>query len=108
MNDLVNELASKTALLDAAIRQLGKRGSAYAEAERDYRCALAKQILLERGKGTPVTIISDICKGDKEISLLRFKRDCAEVTYKSALEAINSYKLQIRIMDAQIEREWHS
>lgn len=108
MNDLVNELAAKTALLDTAIRKLGTRGSAYAEAERDYRCALAKQILAERDKGTPVTIIGDVCKGNKEISTLRFKRDCAEVMYKSALEAINSYKLQIRIMDAQIEREWHS
>ena len=55
-----------------------------------------------------MTIIGDICKGNKEISALRFKRDCAEIAYKSALEAINSYKLQIRIMDAQIEREWHS
>lgn len=108
MNDMVNELGAKTALLDTAIMHLGKRGNAYAEAERDYRCALAKQILIERDKGTPVTIIGDICKGDREISMLRFKRDCAEVAYKSALEAINSYKLQIRILDAQIEREWHS
>lgn len=107
-NDMVNDLALKTSMLDTAIRKLGTRGSAYAEAERDYRCALAKQILSEREKGTPVTIIGDICKGKKEISELRFKRDCAEVMYKSALEAINSYKLQIRIMDAQIEREWHS
>ena len=106
--DLVNQLAGKTALLDTAIRALGKRGNLYAEAERDYRCALSKKILVERDKGTTVTIITDVCKGDSEIAELRFKRDCAEVSYKAALEAINSYKLQIRILDAQIEREWHS
>lgn len=31
MNDLINAVGEKTALLDAAIRQLGKRGQAYAE-----------------------------------------------------------------------------
>ena len=108
LNDLINAVGEKTALLDAAIRQLGKRGQAYAEAESNYRMALSKAILEERANGTPVTIISDICKGKSDIAKLRFQRDCAEVVYKSAMEAINSYKLQIRIMDAQIEREWHS
>ena len=108
INDVINAVGEKTALLDAAIRQLGKRGQAYAEAESNYRMALSKAILEERANGTPVTIISDICKGKSDIAKLRFQRDCAEVVYKSAMEAINSYKLQIRIMDAQIEREWHS
>ena len=67
---------------------------------------LAKKMVQEREKGTPVTIISDICKGDTEIARLRFERDCSEVVYKSAMEAIQSIKLQIRILDAQIEREW--
>jgi hypothetical protein len=106
MNDLVNEIGEKTHLLDAAIKQLGKRGQAYAEAEMTYRIALSRKILEERDKGTPATITSDICRGDAEIARLRFERDCAEIVYKSAMEAINSYKLQIRILDAQVQREW--
>lgn len=104
--DLISEIGAKSAMLDTAVKQLGIRGKAYAQAERDYKVALAQKIILEREKGTPVTIISDICKGDIEIARLRFERDCAEVVYKSALEAIQSIKLQIRILDAQIEREW--
>lgn len=106
--ELIQQIGQKSALLDAAIRALGKRGQAYAEAESNYRMALTKAILEERANGTPVTVISDICRGKPEIAKLRFERDCAEVVYKSAMEAINSYKLQIRIMDAQVEREWHS
>lgn len=105
-NDLVTEISGKVALLDAAIRQLGKRGQAYAEAERTYKIELAKKILNERDKGVPVTIISDICRGDPTIAKLRFERDCAKVVYESAQEAINSYKLQLRLMDAQLTREW--
>lgn len=104
--DLVQEIGQKSRLLDTAIKELGKRGRAYAEAEKEYRIAMARKILEEREKGTPVTIISDLCRGNPEIAKLRFDRDCAEVVYKSAMEAINGYKLQIRILDAQVEREW--
>lgn len=104
--DLINEIGQKSRMLDAAIRELKQRGQAFAQAERDYRVGLAQKILTERDKGTPVTIISDICKGDAHIAKLRFERDVAEVVYKSAMEAINGYKLQIRILDSQVEREW--
>lgn len=106
--ELIQEIGVKSSLLDAAVKQLGVRGKAYAQAERGYKVALAQKIIQEREKGTPVTIISDICKGDHEIARLRFERDCAEVVYKSAMEAIQSIKLQIRILDAQVSREWSS
>ena len=106
MNDLVTEIGNKSRMLDVAITELKKRGQKYAEAEKVYRLALARCILDEREKGTPVTIISDICRGSTQIAGLRFERDCAEVVYKSAMEAINSMKLQIRLMDSQLDREW--
>ena len=104
--DLIVELQSKVALLDKALQQLGNRGRTYAQAEQDYRVALAKKIAIEREKSTPVTIISDICRGDKDIALAKFQRDVAEITYDSAKEAINVYKLQIRVLENQIDREW--
>ena len=104
--DLISEIGAKSALLDAAVKQLGIRGKAYAQAERDYKVALSKKIMEERANGTTVTIISDVCRGDSDIARLRFERDCAEVVYKSAMEAIQSIKLQIRILDAQVAREW--
>lgn len=104
--ELINELGAKSSLLDKAISQLGVRGRTYAQAEHDYRVALRKKILSERDTRTPVTIISDICRGDPEIARLRFEKDVAETMYDAAKEAINGYKLQIRILDAQIEREW--
>lgn len=104
--DLINEIGQKSKMLDAAIRELGTRGKAYAQAEHDYRIALAEKTLEERDKGTPATVCSDICRGDRKIAKLRFERDVAEVVYKSAMEAIQGIKLQIRILDAQIEREW--
>ena len=106
-HDMFNEMEEKTRLLDASLNALGRRGRAYAEAEQKYKVALSKQILVERNNGVPVTIISDICRGNKEIALLRFERDVAETVYKAAMEAINVYKLEVNILREQIDREWH-
>ena len=92
--------------LHAALKALSKRGRVYAEAEREYRVALNQKILMERDEGTPVTIIHDLCRGDRKIAQLRFNRDVAEIQYKSAMEAINVYKLTIRVLSEQIDREF--
>jgi hypothetical protein len=106
-HDLLNEITAKVAMLDKALGQLGVRGREHAQREQDYRIALAEKILRERDSGTPVTIISDVCRGDRKIARLKFERDVAEVVYKSALEAINVLKLQVKVLDEQIGREWH-
>lgn len=108
MQDLINEMSARLARLDVALKELGKRGRESAQAESDYRVALAKKILVERDKGTPVTIISDVCRGSAEIAKLKLERDIAETMHKSALEAINVYKLQIKVLESQIDREWNS
>jgi hypothetical protein len=106
--DLYDDLRNNTTLLHTSLAEFGKRGKAYADAERIYREALAKQILIERDKGVPVTIISDICRGNPEIARLRFNKDVAETSYKAAMEAIQVYKLNIRVLESAIEREWGS
>lgn len=102
---LYQELSAKTALLDRAVSELRARGTALAQAERDYKVAAAKRILALRDDGVPVTIIGDLVRGDEEVSMLRFKRDCADVVYRSALEAINALKLEIRLINEQVSRE---
>lgn len=104
--DLMLEIMSKNKLLDSALSQLGKRGREYAQSEHDYRVSLSQMILKERDKGTPVSIIGDVCRGSAEIASLKLKRDIAESMYDAAKEACNVYKVQIRILDEQIAREW--
>lgn len=104
--ELIKEVQQKTALLDKALKESKERGIASADAERAYKVALSKAMLTEREKGTPVTIISDICRGQEGIAALRRERDIAEALYKAAKEAINVYKIQLRVLQEQVEREW--
>lgn len=104
--DLINEIETKTGLLNTSIETLRSRGKAFAEAEAEYRVNLATKISELRSQGIPVTIINDLARGDKKIAELRVKRDIAEVYYNSTIEFIQATKIQIKILDNQISREW--
>ena len=45
-------------------------------------------------------------KGQPEVSEKLFARDVAKVMYESNQEHINTVKLQLRLLDNQIAREW--
>lgn len=108
MQELYEQLDELTDQLMAELEVCKISGCQYAENEAEYRKALRLAILDERRKGTPVTITSDLCRGREDIAELKKLRDCSEAIYKASQEAINVYKLRIRMVDAQITRIWNS
>jgi len=105
MQSLYIELQQKREELNLAIEKAKERGQEMALAEKEYRVALAKEILIKRSDKVPVTIISDICRGKENIAELKFNRDTAEILYKSANERIQATKLELRIIENQMEAE---
>ena len=105
MQDLQREMRELRNTLTLAITELKKRGREKAKAEMNYRVALQKKILLERDKGTPVTIISDICRGDEGIAELKMQRDITETFYDTAREKVLATKLEIRIVEEEMQAE---
>ena len=93
--DLVNELNS-----------LIKTGKDYAKAYTDYRVALAKELVRLKDDGMAVTIAYDVARGKPEIAKLKFNEIANEAVYKANLESINAVKLQIKIIQNQIDKEW--
>lgn len=109
MLDLVNELMRKSDELTASIRRLKENGCKLAEAERDYKVKLRQEALkLRAEKNMPVTLIAQIIYGVPDVAELRLKRDIADTVYQTNLEFINCTKLQIRIIEGQVQREWGS
>lgn len=104
--DLYTELQEKTRQLDISVRELRRSGTAYAQAERDYKVLLRTECLKLRDAGMPIGLIDKTCYGIPSVAEARFKRDVAETVYKANLESINSIKLQMRLIEAQIGREW--
>lgn len=107
--ELWSAISERLDLLDEAVKTLRFRGRDYAEAEAEYRKALAvEELRLRVTEGMPVTLIPDLARGKSEIADLKAVRDCAEANYKSVIEAINVNKLRVKVLEAQAEREWKS
>ena len=105
--DLYNNLQDLIARLNNSVKMLRKYGQELAETERDYKVTLREEALkLRQEKNMPVTLINQIIYGIPEVADKRFKRDVADTMYNVALENINSLKLQIRILENQLSREY--
>jgi hypothetical protein len=98
MNDLNN-------LLTTALGEYKKRGNDYAKAYSNYRKLVAQELLRLKAEGMPVTIVYDIARGKEEVAQAKEQEIIAECLYKSCQEAINAYKLQIKILQEQINKE---
>ncbi len=99
--------------IEEAMEDLQKTLSSYKEYQKDYakkeynyRVTLSKELVRLRAEGQAVTHLADIARGKVEIAKLRYERDIAEGLVKSAEEGINFYKLKIRELEAQFNREY--
>lgn len=104
--DLINMLTQKSKELDISIKQLRKSAYDYAKARADYRIAIAKETIKLRDEGKKVTVIADVVRGMPSIAELGMQEIIKEGIYKANQESIQAIKLQIRLLDAQIDREW--
>ena len=104
--ELYHELQAKTKQLETSIKLLRQNGTAYAEAEKDYKILLRQECLKLRDEGMAIGMIDKTCYGIPSVAEARFNRDVAETIYKANQEAINSIKLQLRLIEGQINREW--
>lgn len=104
--DLFNELNAKIDQLNASLKKLRETGSNYAKAERDYKILLRQEVLRLRDEGQAIGVITLTCYGIPSVAEARFKRDVAESIYKANQEAINTLKLEIRLIESQLQREY--
>lgn len=104
--DLVNELNKLITKLDISVKSLRNTGSDYAKAYTDYRVALAKELIVLKEEGYAITLAGDIARGKPEIARLKFKEISTEAIYKANQESINALKLQIKIIQEQINKEY--
>lgn len=103
---MINEIEEKRKYLDKAIEKLKTNGIDLAQKEKDYKIALNKKALELRNQEMPVTLINQVIFGYDDIADLRFQRDVAQATYNANQEYINSIKLQLRLLESQVSREY--
>lgn len=106
MDDLVTRIQNLITESNQYLKGLQSWGIKKANAEKEYQTVLAQEVLKERDKGTAIGVISLIVKGKKEVAEKRLERDVAETMYEVSQEKINLAKLELRLLDNQVQREW--
>lgn len=91
--------------LTTALSEYKKRGTDYAKAYKNYRILLSQELLKLKAEGMPVTIAYDIARGTEHIANAKEQEIITECLYKSCQEAINTFKLQIKILQEKINKE---
>lgn len=105
--DLVQDIQKLMEELTGSIKLLRRHGNDLANAEKNYKVKLRQETLkLRSEENMPVTLINQIIYGIDEVAELRLKRDIAQTMYDTNLEHINVTKLKLRLLEAQLNREW--
>lgn len=105
MQDLQIEFQNQRELLGECVEELKRAGKEKAQTEFGYRVALAKEMLILRSQGMPVTIINDLCRGNEEIAKLKMERDIKESNWEVCLQKIYMIKTEIKILAKEIYGE---
>ena len=104
--DLYLELQNKLTYLDQSVKNLSKTCKDYGEAYAKYRIELAKELVKLKDEGMAVTLAYDVARGKPEIARLKYDEICKEGIYKANIESINVSKIQVKILQSQIDKEY--
>ena len=106
--DLFQEVQDKAQDLEIATKRLFNNKKDLAEAEREYKVLLNQKALQLRANDMPVTLINLTIYGYRDVAEARLKRDIAQSKVDANEEYINTTKLLLRLLEAQLNREWNS
>lgn len=104
----IQKMQELNTYLTTALAEYKKRGTDYAKAYKNYRVLLSQELLKLKAEGMPVTIAYDIARGTEQVANAKEQEIITECLYKSCQEAIQTYKLQIKILQSQINNEYNN
>lgn len=101
----LEKISKAKEMMEFAQKEFRIHGELYAEAERDYRIALAKKILKLKEEGFAATLTNDLAKGDEGVANLKMARDIESTLMHSAQNAIYNYRLEYKTLNEQAKQD---
>lgn len=96
--DVTQAIWNTAKKLENGVQDITDKAKLYAEAEKNYRVALARQIIELKTQKYPATLIGDIARGN--VADLKFKRDVAEQIFKSARDGLQARSNELSAMQS--------
>jgi len=105
--DLFNERENLSRSLSDSYQHLWQKGQESAKTEHQYKIANKVEIFrLHEEEKVAWTVCQTLAHGDQKVADLRLARDLAKVQYDVMQEKIQGIKLQLRLIESQLERDW--
>lgn len=104
--DLLEKLNKLIDDLDKSVKSLRATGQAYAQADKDYKMKLSETLLRLEAEGRPVSNLLYIARGMDEVAEAKYQQIAKEAIYKANYESIQSLRLQIRVLNEIINKEY--
>ena len=108
--NLFNEREELSKSLSNSYSSLWKKGQEYAKADYHYKIAQKKEVfLLHEVDKVAWTACLSLSHGDEtrnNVAKLRLNRDLAKMEHEAMQEKIQGIKLQLRLIEAQLQRDW--
>ncbi len=98
--ELTQALYSTSKRLDKGADVITSKAKEFAQAEKDYRMALAREITKLKISGMPVTLINDLARGNEEVANCKFNRDLAENTFKASRDMLNALAVEVSALQS--------
>lgn len=98
LQSVIEQMQDISNRLNKAQRVLFQFAREKAESERVYRMELATEILRLRSEGVQAVLIADLARGS--VAQEKFERDFAEARFRSAIESIETLKVQISALQS--------
>lgn len=99
--DLSKEIMETAKRLQRASSKIFELGKDKAQTERDYRVALMHEMLILKSEGMSIGMINDVARG--RVSELLFKRDLAEIMYKSGQESMHALQSTLSALQSLLK-----
>ena len=104
--DLLEKLNKLIDDLDKSVKSLRSTGQAYSQADKDYKMKLSETLLRLEAEGRPVSNLLYIARGLDEVAEAKYQQIAKEAIYKANYESIQSLRLQIRVLNEIINKEY--
>lgn len=103
-NKKLDKLEEAVQILNKLTDELNKRCIAFANAEREYRKALAKKQLefRTRGRNEPAQLVLNYAKGDDKVAELRYKKEIAKINVDVCKEELKNHRTQIEVLRSSL------
>jgi hypothetical protein len=96
LSEIIQEMRNVKTRMDNVIKEVYKQAKAKDKAEREYRVALAQEILKLKAEGMQATLIPDIARGNT--ADLKFARDSAKSLYDSARDSMETLRTEATLL----------